>query len=149
MLYAASSLPLPIIPWDETQPALHVSEVTGDARAVARWFSRPHVYYVGAHTGCGCGFNSGAMALEELNDAAAVMQLLDALTDEQRRDFLAEQDTRQRLSAYLADAGREAVELYACWSGDEAETPKEGPTVPPAWFASVTEPLRERALYRI
>ncbi len=53
-LYLASSLPLPESKWNERNPGLYVEAVPESEAAVRRHFSKPHVYYAGAHEGCGC-----------------------------------------------------------------------------------------------
>lgn len=54
MLYIASEVPLPA----RSVPELRVEPVEADRDEVRRWLSLPEVHYVGAHTGCSCGFPS-------------------------------------------------------------------------------------------
>src|SRR5690348_3704867 len=60
-VYVASNSPLPLIQWDKDIPGFHAAELTTDENdeKVRTQFSKPYVYYVGAHTGCGCGFAYG------------------------------------------------------------------------------------------
>jgi hypothetical protein len=72
-------------------------------------FTRPHVYYAGSHEGCGCGFQYGEY---ELDDPDA----------EELVEVARHEESRKRLTDYLQSALQvvPAVELYACWDGDEA-----------------------------
>lgn len=97
-------------------------------------FTKPHVYFLGAHTGCSCGFRYG----------------IGGDADEAGRESV------RRLGAYLAAAVEAAgpVELYACWDGDEAEPERERTAVmashfsgeaedfdlPERWFATIGQP---------
>jgi len=59
MVYIASDHELPLIEWNEDAPAFHVRELHEKEKAVRAQFTLPHIYYVGAHEGCGCGFQVG------------------------------------------------------------------------------------------
>ena len=104
LLYIASDVPLLTIPWDATQPAFHVTNLQ-DARwgspEVAQRFSKPHVYVVGSAEKCACLYNAG----EELEPEEVAHR--DAAVDSLRQ--------------YLAEAAAySAVQIYTCWSGEEA-----------------------------
>ena len=71
MVYIASDCLLPTSAWDETRPSFHVRELVERDEPVRRQFSKPHVYYVGSHEGCGCGFQYGQYAGFE-DDAAGL-----------------------------------------------------------------------------
>jgi hypothetical protein len=51
-LYMATQGDVPV----RTSPDLGVEEVEPSREAVRQWFSLPVVRFVGAHTGCSCGF---------------------------------------------------------------------------------------------
>ena len=103
MLYLASDAPLPLVPWDAGAPAFHVEEL-GAARSLVRGrFSLPHVYYAGAHEGCGCGFQLGEYPEFVDEDAPAKRESLRRLAD--------------YVDAALA-RGRQ-VQFFVCWAGDE------------------------------
>jgi hypothetical protein len=111
MIYIASDRPLPLIDWRGEFPAFHVRELRPQEEAVRTHFRKPFVYYVGSHEGCGCGFAYGQWPCDgedySLEDAAA------------RRSV-------RRFSEYLASATRlGAVELYACWDGEQDRTPDD------------------------
>ncbi len=109
ILYLAADQPLSLIPWDDTRPAFHVTELPANRAAVRRQFSRPFVYYAGSHEGCGCGFQYGEY---EVDDSDA----------EEWAEAALREDSRKRLVEYLKAALTKvsSVEVYACWDGDEA-----------------------------
>ena len=106
-VYLASDVALPEIAWDAQAPAFHVTGDLGPhGREVVRHFSKPFAYYVGSHTCCGCGFSYGQNEPDEMQEDAAAA-----------RKSVAD------LAAYLRQAlsVTPELELYSCWSGDEAE----------------------------
>jgi hypothetical protein len=54
MLYIGADEELPLL----SSPDLKVEQVEPVRQAVRQWFSQPVVQFVGAHTGCSCGFPS-------------------------------------------------------------------------------------------
>ena len=99
-LYIATDQALPLVPWDAERPALHLQEAVFHPRnPLTDFLSKPLIYSVGSHQGCGCGFAD------------------DALEGDQ---------ARQALVDHLAAALREnaEVEVYVCWSGEEGQPPK-------------------------
>jgi hypothetical protein len=104
VVYVASDYPLPTLAWDQANPRFHVTELPERAEPVRRHFSKPCVYYAGSHEGCGCGFQWGEYEGYGEED-----------------DLPAKQDSRRRLADYLSVAlqHQPAVEVYACWDGDE------------------------------
>ena len=56
-LYLAGSQELPVIPWNESNPAFHVTRLPKNAEAVRKQFRFKYVYYVGTTQGCSCAFN--------------------------------------------------------------------------------------------
>src|SRR5688572_16382968 len=110
VVYIGSDVPLRTWAFDAARPAFHVTEVPSGDEAVKRYFSKSHVYYAGAYEGCGCGFQYGR-AFEEAQYIPEQLAAADAC--------------RAAVEAYVREAlGAQAwVEIYACWSGDEAEPP--------------------------
>ena len=97
-VFLASDHPLPELPADPARPAFSVSTLAERDNPVRRQFARAHVYSLGAHTGCGCGFSP-----EQEWDEGARRRSLGALAD------------------YVAEAARAGpVELFVCWR-DAAE----------------------------
>ena len=56
-LYLAAAQELPVIPWDESNPAFHVIHLPKNAEGVRRHFRSDYVYYAGSDQGCSCAFN--------------------------------------------------------------------------------------------
>jgi hypothetical protein len=109
VLYLAADRPLPLKPFDPGTPAFNVAELSHHEAAVRIQFSKPFVYALGAHTGCGCGFDAEAANRDHPEELEASTASLEAL--------------RTYLEAALATAG--ALELYACWDGDQGSTPDQ------------------------
>jgi hypothetical protein len=128
VVYLASDYPLPTSAWDQAKPGFYVTEVANSDEPVRRQFSKPYVYYVGSHEKCGCGFQYDQWEGDE-EDALK----LDAV-----------QHSRLRLAEFLSAAlqHQSAVELFACWDGDEACLPEHRGCVRPA------DLLRDRAYFR-
>ncbi|OJW15622.1 MAG: hypothetical protein BGO49_15335 [Planctomycetales bacterium 71-10] len=144
MVYVASDHPLPTSAWDEARPGFHVEELSKRDEAVRKQFSKPCIYYVGSHEGCGCGFQYGQYEeLEQDREESAAVE-------ESRRhlsEFLASaavEESRRHLSEFLATAlqGQAEVELFACWDGDQAATPEHRGRMSPS------DLLRDHAHFR-
>ena len=108
--YIASDHPLPTSEWDSNRPAFYATGLArNDEEIVRRQFSKPFVYYLGSHEGCGCGFQHGQCAEYE----------------GEHESIIAAQESRRRLIEFVSAAlGRqESVELFACWEGDQGAPP--------------------------
>jgi hypothetical protein len=128
-VYIAADAPLPLIPWDETRRTFHVSELSKEDEPVRVQFSKPYVVYAGSHEGCGCGFAYGQYPEhEELEDAAACMESV------------------SRLSGYLQDVISRvgAVEVFACWEGQQGDVPTRRRKVTPAAIGGAAFWFEER-----
>ena len=123
VVYIASDYPLPTSAWDQTRPRFYVEEVSDREASVRRHFSKPCVYYAGSHEGCGCGFQYG-----EYEDEHPP----------------ANEDSRRRLAEFLSVALQQQpeVEVFACWSGDEAASVEHRDRVRPA------DLLRDHTFFR-
>ena len=141
MLYVATTGDQPYVETD----LLNVEDVEPKRLAVRQWLTRPVVRFVGAHTGCSCGFRS-VVATEPIAFAPEMF-------DEDERDDAAPKG-RASLAALMAMvrtfADRDgAVELLAVWDGDEGEPPlgtidkTASDLQPETWF------FIERFLYRV
>jgi len=93
-LYLAAAQELPVIAWDDTNPAFHVIRLPKTAEGVRKHFRSEYVYYAGSQQGCSCAFN-----------------------------YEHEYDSIIELRNYLRNAlicvGE--VEMFACQTGSEAE----------------------------
>lgn len=98
-VYLGSQDELPAIDWSKTDPSFNVRPLRRN-RAVRRRLQMPHLYEIGAYTGCGCGF----LGEEDDEDEAVARRV-----------------SRAALRRYVEDAASTGrVELLVCWIGDEA-----------------------------
>lgn len=107
VLYLGSDVPLTRVEWDERRPAFNVQVCPETELSVARQFTKRHVYAVGSHTFCGCGFDRGQANPDQPDELAMTEGSLGRL--------------QQYLREAVALAGE--LELYACWDGDQAAEP--------------------------
>jgi hypothetical protein len=135
-LFLAAAEPLPIIPWSEADRSFNVQLLSESEQVVRRHFTKPNVYYLGAHTGCSCGFSYGQMRLVNAED-----QIEDASA---RRSVAA-------LRQYLDEAVRRLgeVELFSSWEGDWAEEVESSLEVSPEWFGGESFKLPEKVAFRV
>ncbi|MEZ5286016.1 MAG: hypothetical protein R2712_14645 [Vicinamibacterales bacterium] len=112
MLYAGTPVPVPL----RATPALRVEPVETARQVVCQWFASESICFIGAHTGCSCGFPSVA--------GDAPVRWFDGLSLDSptRADDLA---SVRALLALLAEltAGGSPVELLPVWDGREALAP--------------------------
>lgn len=95
-VFLASDTELPLVEWNVERRGFNVSQLAPGEEAVRKWLSHRHVYALGAHTHCGCGFQRNEDNAPE--DVAA---------------------SRQALSDYVAAAVlRGPVDLYVCWNAE-------------------------------
>ena len=133
-LYLATDEPVSGHAWSQARPSFNIQPLTEGEQLVRSQFSKPNVVYLGAHTGCSCGFSYGHDPLETPEDreedetARRVVALL--------RTFLEER---------LEHAG--SVELFACWEGGEQAEPEERLDVTPSHFGGESFRLPERRFY--
>jgi hypothetical protein len=139
MLYLATRGDQPYVESD----LLHVEDVEPKRMAVRQWLTLPVIRFVGAHTGCSCGFRSIT--------ATEPVEYDEGMFYEDERTA---KTAHASLSALMAMARSFAerdgeIELLAVWDGDEAEPPLG--TIdkavedlrPDTWF------FIERFLYRV
>lgn len=109
MLYLASDQPLPLVDGAESKAAFSLTNLHDTEDRVRGQFSESNVYTVGAHEGCGCGFQLGQYPGESESERSQNARSLALLAD-----YLDEQ---------LATGAK--ISLFACWAGDQ-ECPAEG-----------------------
>src|SRR5262245_10126110 len=107
-LYVAAEIVLPRVPWVEAAPAFNTQELAGHEDVVRERFSKTNVVFLGAHTGCSCGFSYGE---------------LDPETPEEKEDDRRSRESVRHLREYLADALKSTpeLEIFACWEGDQSQ----------------------------
>jgi hypothetical protein len=113
MLYIGTACELPL----GSTPDLRVESVDASRAVVTRWFSHPAVRFVGAHTGCSCGFPSviadtplefyEGMPLDS-DTRAADLRSVAALLDLLR----------------VAGTATDRIELYPVADGEESHPPR-------------------------
>jgi hypothetical protein len=141
MLYVATT---GAQPYFKTE-LLNVEDVEPKRLAVRQWLGLPVVRFVGAHTGCSCGFRS-VVATEPIEFDPEMFN------EDDRNDAAPKE--RASLAALMAMTRAfverdGAVELLAVWDGDEGEPPLGtidrgvSDLQPETWF------FIERFLYRV
>jgi len=122
-------------PWSEMSAVFHVSEPRECELVVRRHLAFPCIRYLGAHTGCGCGFRRDYGGYIDANpddpdEAAAAQSSHDALVA-----YLKALPPQQR-----------PMQIYGCWSGDESRPPEHFRTCSISQLASSDFGFREREL---
>lgn len=113
MLYFGTNGTLPL----RTGPDLAVEEVETTREAVRQWFSLPTVRFIGAHTGCSCGFPY--VVAEE---PGVYWDGLFDTGDERDADLRSLQALLTIVGEHVTGFG--GVELYPVWNGNEHLPPK-------------------------
>ena len=135
-LYLATDEPVEGPAWSEASPLFNVQALTEGEAPVRLQFSKQHLVYLGAHTGCSCGFSYGADPLETPEDAAEDVNAREAVAS-----------LRGFLERCLATS--ETVELFACWEGDQGSPPDSKVEVGPKHFGGDSFRLPEKRFYLI
>jgi len=127
VLFIASSAPIPQIA--ATTPATISVEAIAENDAVHGRFPTDWcVRFIGAHTGCSCGFHSQPTWVDDQSGPP--------------NDLADETASRGRLAAIVADLSAGGpIQLHGCWSGDEAIPAVAVKTVPPAWLGRARSPI--------
>jgi hypothetical protein len=119
-LYLAGDNVLPLIKWEESRPAFNVDDLHDYDLGVLKQFSKPHIVFLGAHTGCSCGFLYDSEPPEDEDEA------------EEDRDA---RESVKLLVTYLTEQAKtSSLEIFACWNGDQGENPVETLLVNPDYF---------------
>jgi hypothetical protein len=112
MLYMATQGDLPV----RSSPELSVEEVEASREAVRQWFSLPVVRFIGAHTGCSCGF--------PYVTAEEPIEYWEGMFDGQDReaDLMSAEALLALVREHVTATGE--VQLYPVWDGEEGKPPK-------------------------
>ena len=113
MLYLATSTDLPL----RTSPEITIEEVESSRQAVRQWFRLPVVRFIGAHTGCSCGFPS-VIAETPVDYFEGVFR--DA--EHRELDLQSVRALLKLVREHIMASGE--VQLYPVWGGDEGLRPK-------------------------
>lgn len=135
-VFIAADEPLPFIDWDESQPAFHVQPISPEEEGVRARLLKPHIYFLGAHTGCSCGFAYG---------------MRDVNTGEDQADELASQASVSALRAYVHRAVDQhgEVEMFSAWESDLELEPEATIEITPAYFDGPAFRMPERVHIRV
>ena len=112
MLYIGTVEPLPLV----TSPDLRIETVEVNRQSVAQWFVNAGVRFVGAHTGCSCGFPSVI--------AESPIEYYDGLRLESDNRAADLRSVRALLELLGQLSRSQDVELYPIADGDESKPPK-------------------------
>jgi hypothetical protein len=136
MLYLATSDDQPM----RSSPELSVEEVEASRESVRQWFSLPTVRFIGAHTGCSCGFPH--VIAEE------PVEYFDGMFDGHREADLRSVDSLLVIVREHVTATGE-VQLYPVWDGEEGNPPKGVIRVGLDSLNRETFVLNEQFFYRV
>ena len=129
-VYIASDKPLPLVSWDEEKPSFYVEEVQKNETGVKKQFKYEHIYYAGAHEGCGCGFFKDG----EVGDELAQVE-----------------ENYKNMSAYLKMAKEKGAKLqiFSCWEGDQTAEPDHREEINEENLNEKKFEFKEKALYQV
>jgi hypothetical protein len=96
---------------------LKIESVDEARREVGQWFSYPAVRFVGAHTGCSCGFPSVIA-----DSPIEYYEGMPLSSDDRAADLRSVRALIELISQVVTQSGR--VELYPVADGDELRAPK-------------------------
>lgn len=113
MLYIATAEPLPVA----SSVDLSIESVDAARQTVTQWFSYPSVRFVGAHTGCSCGFPS-VMAESPIE----YYEGMPLLSDDRVADLRSVRALIELIRQVITPS--QHVELYPVGDGDESQAPK-------------------------
>src|SRR5215212_7985425 len=103
---SASEIPL------AESPDMSVQEVSESELRVGRFFSLPHVRYIGAHTGCSCGFPH-VVAESAIEWYEGFFE--DASEDERSKDIASVRNLFALIAEQLNTS--EEIQIYSVWNG--------------------------------
>ena len=109
-IYIASDKPLKTIPWNENDRKLNVNQLDPKENIIKKIFSKPHVYYIGSHLNCGCGFFYESSLTPDGDEKEVAKQV---------------KKSQQELKTYIKqslDQSKE-IELYVTWEGEKEQGP--------------------------
>jgi hypothetical protein len=132
-LYIAADSEPPLVSWDAAALGFNVVAVQDHERVVAKHLSKPYLRYLGAHTGCSCGFDYGQTSADT-----------PAEVEEERLGRESVASLRRYLERMVESNG--TVEIYACWEGDWEEPCDSRREVTPEYFGGESFEIRQREL---
>jgi hypothetical protein len=142
MLYLAAPGDVPLRALTVPPSELSVEEVDDSRSAVRQWFSLPTIRFIGAHTGCSCGFPS--VIAEEPIEYFDGMFGENGDRDEDLRSVRA---LLALIQEHVSTSGE--VQLYPVAAGDENLPPKGKIDIAVTTLAPASFFLNERFLHCI
>jgi hypothetical protein len=109
-IYIASDKPLKTIDWDENNRKLNVDKIDSKDEIIRKVFSKPHIYYIGSHLKCGCGFFYESSLTPDCDEREVARQV---------------NQSQEELKEYIRkslDKSKE-IELYVSWEGEKEKGP--------------------------
>ncbi len=140
--YIASNKKIKEIPFNEKAPAFHIEK---EKKVVFHKdiFTLKHIYYIGSHQGCGCGFASHEIPQEVMDHARELAKKGEEFPEDYWDYFQLDQEPEEveeviannqkewpdtkKLYNLLAEivAGCGKAECLICWSGTEQRAPDD------------------------
>lgn len=109
-IYIASNKPLKTIQWDENNRKLNVEKIDSKDKIIRKVFSRQHIYYIGSHLKCGCGFFYESSLTSDCDGRVVARQINQS--QEELKEYI-----RQSLGK------SKEIELYVSWEGEKEKGP--------------------------
>jgi hypothetical protein len=138
MMYLATAGDQPL----RSSTELSVEEVESSRTSVRQWFSLPTVRFIGAHTGCSCGFPS-VIAEEPIEYYDGIFDT----TEDRAADLASTRALLALIRQHVNDGAQ--VELYPVGAGDEGRSPKGTVRLSIDAIDPETFLLTEQFLYRV
>jgi len=97
---------------------MSVKPLSEDDGAVRQWFTKKHVYFIGSHTGCSCGFPSAS--------GAEPIEYYDGFFDDERDDRPKDLESMTALIRLLREltASNGTVEVLPAWWDNRGREPR-------------------------
>lgn len=109
-IYIASDNPLETIAWDEKNRKLNVIKLEIKDKSITKIFSKPHIYYIGSHLKCGCGFFYESSLSPGCNEGDVARQV---------------KQSQEELKKYIKQSLEKSkeIELYLSWEKEKEKSP--------------------------
>jgi hypothetical protein len=132
-LYLGSNSTLPLIEWQEADPAFNVAELQDYDSGVVKQFSKSSIVFLGSHTGCSCGFLYDGEPFEDEN--------------EKIEDADARESVRKLVEYLTVQSANDSLELFVCWNGDQGDEPVKVLAIEPGFFIGDEFPLGDHPTF--
>jgi len=109
-IYIASDKPLKTINWDEKNRELNVNKLEAKDKIIKKMFSKPHIYYIGSHLKCGCGFFYESSLTPNCDEREVEKQVIKSL--EELKKYIKQSLVKSK-----------EIELYVSWEGEKEKGP--------------------------